>query len=232
MAENDYDAFAVGYDADNTNNVWNAFYERPAILSLIGDVDGRRVLDAGCGGGVHAEALVEKGALLTGVDSSEAMLEIARGRLRGRGRLVRADLNETLPVKDCSFDIVLGSLVMHYLRDWTRPLAEFNRVLVPGGRFVFSTHHPFMDHELAGGENYFETYRFEEMWLRGGKEILMKFWHRPLHAMVEAVTGAGFRIEGISEPQPDERARELFPLEYELLRTKPRFLFFVVVKGD
>lgn len=45
--ENDYDRFAVAYDADNENNAWNAYYERPAILALMGEVAGLRVLDAG-----------------------------------------------------------------------------------------------------------------------------------------------------------------------------------------
>ncbi|HWT58411.1 MAG TPA: SAM-dependent methyltransferase, partial [Rhizobium sp.] len=53
MAENDYDAFAAAYDADNEANAWNAYYERPAILALVGKVAGLCVLDAGCGGGAH-----------------------------------------------------------------------------------------------------------------------------------------------------------------------------------
>ena len=53
MSDNDYDAFAAAYDADNETNAWNAHYEPPAILSLAGDVHGLRVLDAGCGGGAR-----------------------------------------------------------------------------------------------------------------------------------------------------------------------------------
>ncbi|WP_244135728.1 hypothetical protein [Burkholderia seminalis] len=57
MPENDCDAFAAAYDADNEVNAWNAFYERPAILSMAGDVANLRVLDAGCGGGAHPHRL-------------------------------------------------------------------------------------------------------------------------------------------------------------------------------
>lgn len=46
LFENDYDAFAAAYDADNENNAWNAYHERPAVLSAAGDVSGRRELDA------------------------------------------------------------------------------------------------------------------------------------------------------------------------------------------
>jgi len=231
VSENDYDAFAAAYQADNENNAWNAYYEQPAILSLAGDVAGLRVLDAGCGGGAHGAALVDRGAVLTGVDASAGLLEIARRRLEGRARLLLADLNERLPFEDGAFDLVMASLVMHYLHDWSRPLSEFRRVLSDGGRLIFSTHHPFMDHDPASGESYFETYNFSETWHRGGKNITMRFWHRPLHAMFDALRSAGFRIDVVSEPQPDPRGSTLFPDAYKSLTTKPRFLFFSAVKG-
>ncbi|RFB97309.1 SAM-dependent methyltransferase [Rhizobium leguminosarum bv. trifolii] len=231
MAKIDYDAFAAAYDADNEANAWNAYYERPAILALVGAVAGLSVLDAGCGGGAHAAALVERGAVVTGIDASAGMLQIAQRRLEGRARLLQADLGETLPFEDQTFELILASLVLHYLPDWSVPLREFNRLLPKGGRLVFSTHHPFMDHPSSGHDNYFETYNFDETWQRGGQEIAMRFWHRPLHAMFDALKSAGFQIDIVSEPQPDPRARTLFPKAYQSLTTPPRFLFFSVVKG-
>jgi SAM-dependent methyltransferase len=230
MPSNNYDSFAADYQADNENNAWNAYYERPAILALAGDVNGIRVLDAGCGGGAHAVALLERGAIVTGIDSSAGMLNIAQHRLKGRAQLLLADLNNPLPFDEGSFDLVLSSLVMHYLPDWSLPLLEFNRILVPGGRLVFSTHHPFMDHQSSGHKNYFTTYHFQETWKRGEKEISMGFWHRPLHAMFDALKAAGFRVDVLSEPQPDPRTRELFPEAYHSLTTSPRFIFFSVIK--
>lgn len=230
MPENDYDAFAAAYDADNENNAWNAYYERPAILSLIGNPAGLQILDAGCGGGVHIEALLGKGAILTGVDASVSLLALAQRRLSGRARLLLADLRQPLPFKDRSFNLVFSSLVLHYLEDWTLPLSEFNRVLKPGGRLVFSTHHPFMDHQLSGRKNYFKTYTFRHTWKRGGNTISMRFWHRSLHTTVEAITSAGFQIETLREPQPDPEALTLFPEAYRSLTTQPRFIFFSVVK--
>lgn len=231
MPENDYDAFAAAYDADNENNAWNALYERPAILSMVGDVAGLRVLDAGCGSGVHAAALVERGAILTGIDASAELLKFARYRLQDRARFAVADLNEPLPFDNAAFDLIMASLVMHYLPDWSHPLSEFARLLAKGGRLVFSTHHPFMDHKLSGHDNYFETYSFNETWRRGGKTMTMRFWHRPLHAMFDALTAAGFQLEGLSEPQPEEEARSRFPEAYRLLSTEPRFLFLSARKA-
>ena len=48
---NDYDALAVAYTAENETGIQNAYYERPAMLALAGEVSGRRILDAGCGSG-------------------------------------------------------------------------------------------------------------------------------------------------------------------------------------
>jgi SAM-dependent methyltransferase len=223
---NVYDTFAQAYARDNESNAFNAYYERPAALSLLGDVAGLRVLDAGCGAGAHAALLVERGATVTGVDQSAAMIEIASERLSENARFLQADLGEPLPFQDGLFDAVLASLVMHYLRDWEPTLRELHRVLVPGGRLVVSTHHPFMDHQLAGGGNYFATYAFSEEWRRGGHTVEMRFWHRPLHAMVRALQDAGFAVERIDEPPPDAAVRDLDPAAWQSLTTEPRFIFF------
>src|SRR5690606_22950560 len=76
-----YDAFAARYDAENASSMLNAHYERPAMLSLAGEVRGRRVLDAGCGSGPLAAELLRRGAVVTGLDASPAMVELARRRL-------------------------------------------------------------------------------------------------------------------------------------------------------
>jgi SAM-dependent methyltransferase len=224
--ENAYDAFARAYAESNESNAWNAYYERPAVLGLAGDVAGQRVLDAGCGAGAHAAALVERGARVTGLDSSAGLLRIASERLGRSARFERADLRGPLPFGDGAFDLVLASLVMHYLRDWGPTLGEFSRVLVDGGRLIMSTHHPFMDHALAGGSDYFATYDFPEEWRKGEDVVQMRFWHRPLSAMTQALREAGFTLEEISEPQPDPAVRERDPDAWRSLTTEPRFIFF------
>jgi 2-polyprenyl-3-methyl-5-hydroxy-6-metoxy-1,4-benzoquinol methylase len=69
-AENDYDAIAHAYADKVADNPWNAYYERPAVLRLLGDVAGQRLLDAGCGSGEHARVLADRGAVVTGIDAS------------------------------------------------------------------------------------------------------------------------------------------------------------------
>jgi len=104
---------------------------------------------------------------VTGLDSSAGMLAIAADRLGAAVDLHLADLADPLPFANATFDVVLASLVMHYLQDWAPTLSEFRRVLIPGGLLVLSTHHPFMDHRLSGADNYFATYHFAEQWRKG-----------------------------------------------------------------
>ena len=230
---NDYDSFAEAYAAANETCLANAYYERPAILALAGDVAGRRILDAGCGSGPLFAALRDRGAVVTGIDSSAGMLELARRRLGDDARLQRADLNSALPLPDNAFDDVIASLVLHYLEDWTAPLAELRRVLTPGGRLIMSVNHPcsiYIPWLYPTGRktDYFATYNWTVPWTMGGQTAQMRFWHRPLHAMTDAFTGAGFRISVISEPQPAPAARELFPDQFPALTKNPNFLFFVL----
>ena len=229
---NDYDSFAEAYAAENEASLNNAYYERPAILRLAGEVTGRRVLDAGCGSGPLFAALRDRGAIVTGVDLSAGLLAQARRRLGPDADLRLADLTDPLPFSDDSFDDVIASLVLHYFEDWGPTLAEMHRVLRPDGRLIASVHHPTADYcfeRLAGRRpDYFATSNWTDEWTMGGHTAQMSFWSRPLHAMTDAFTAADFQISVISEPQPEPEARDLFPDDFDLIATAPTFLFFVL----
>ncbi|WP_407835495.1 class I SAM-dependent methyltransferase [Streptomyces sp. DSM 116496] len=226
---NHYDGFAEAYAAENESSLVNAHYERPAMLALAGDVTGRRILDAGCGSGPLTAALRDRGAVVTGVDSSAGMLALARRRLGEDAALHEADLRDPLPFADGAFDDVVASLVLHYLEDWGPTLAEVRRVLRPGGRLIASVDHPFVAYTFQDPRpDYFATGNYTFDWTFGGKSVPMTFWRKSLHAMAEAFATAGFRLSVISEPQPDPAARELFPDGFRDLSSTPCFLFFVV----
>ena len=228
---NDYETFAAAYSRTDETSSYRAFYERPAIVSLAGDVRGLRVLDAGCGGGALAGRLAALGAAVTGIDSSAGLLRIARERLGPGVRLHRGDLGQPLPFGAGSFDLVVSSLVMHYIADWAPTLREFRRVLSPGGRLVFSTHHPFTDLRASGSDDYLGTFQFTEVWERDGQAMPMRFWHRPLRAMTAALRDAGFRVEEIAEPDPVPELAATDPQTYQWLSRGAQFLFFSAVRG-
>lgn len=227
---NDYDSFAEAYTAENENNLVNAYYERPAMVRLAGDVTGRHVLDAGCGAGALTAALRDRGADVTGIDSSSAMLRLARRRLGEQADLRVVDLRDPLPFDTGAFDDIVASLVMHYLRDWNPTLTEFRRVLTPGGRLILSVEHPVVAYMIQDPlPDYLGTNSYSFEWEFGGQTAAMTFWRRPIHAMTDAFTDAGFRVSAISEPQPDPAARELFPdADVDALCTQPSFMFFIL----
>ncbi|MFJ7270963.1 class I SAM-dependent methyltransferase [Streptomyces sp. NPDC099050] len=226
---NHYDGFAEAYAAENESSLVNAFYERPAMLALAADVAGRRILDAGCGSGPLTAALRDRGAVVTGVDSSAGMLALARRRLGDDAALHLVDLRDRLPFADGAFDDVVASLVLHYLEDWGPTLAELRRVLRPGGRLIASVDHPFVAYTIQEPRpDYFAAGSYSFDWTFNGTSVPMTFWRKSLHAMTEAFTAAGFRLSVISEPQPDPAARELFPDGFHDLASTPCFLFFVL----
>jgi 2-polyprenyl-3-methyl-5-hydroxy-6-metoxy-1,4-benzoquinol methylase len=69
-----YDEFAERFERHAETALWNAEYDRPAVLGMLGDVAGKAVLDAGCGPGIYAEELLERGASVIAVDASEQMI--------------------------------------------------------------------------------------------------------------------------------------------------------------
>ncbi|MGF1552644.1 MAG: bifunctional 2-polyprenyl-6-hydroxyphenol methylase/3-demethylubiquinol 3-O-methyltransferase UbiG [Paracoccaceae bacterium] len=102
---------------------------------------GRDALDLGCGGGFLAEALVERGARVTGLDPSEGAIESARTHAREAGLDIRYDVGpgEAMPYADDSFDLVLSVDVLEHVSSLDATLDEVRRVLRPGGVFCFDT---------------------------------------------------------------------------------------------
>lgn len=230
LVPNDYDAFGEAYSIENETSLVNAYYTLPAMLDLAGDVAGRRVLDAGCGSGPLFAALRDRGATVSGFDASTTMVEVARRRLGPDADLRVADLAAPLPYDDGAFDDVVSALVLHYLEDWTAPLAELRRVLRTGGRLIVAVNHPIIYKMIDPKNDYFATVQWSAEYTFAGQKAVLSNWHRPLHAMTDAFTAAGFRISVVSEPHPAPEARELFPEELAKFPSGAFlcFLFFVL----
>jgi ubiquinone/menaquinone biosynthesis C-methylase UbiE len=213
---------AVGYDLHNAGSPANSYYERPATISLLGDVKGLRVLEVGCGTGPVTRWLVEHGAEVVACDVSAAMLGIARSRIGDAAELHHHDVAEPLTfLEDASVDLVVASLVFHYLRDWAEPLRELHRVLRPTGSVVMSIHHPAWDWRNHSPDDYFALLQVSEVWVQPHR---VTFWRRPLSAVTGAVNEAGFLIDRLIEASPVPELEFRDPNAYRELTTGPFFM--------
>ena len=154
------------------------------------------------------------------------MAELTRRRLNRTNNIWQADLSQPLTFLDSSsFDIVLSPLVLNYIEDWATPLAEFHRVLRPGGYFVFSVQHPFSDFTYFKSNNYFATELVANEWrVFGEMKVRMPCFRRSLQETINLLIEAGFRVERILEPKPTDEFREADPEDYEELMRQPVFL--------
>ena len=102
---------------------------------------GKAVLDLGCAGGFMAEALAAKGAHVTGIDPAAQAIEAARAHATLSGHDIKYDVGvgESLPYADGAFDFVVCVDVLEHVQDLDQVLREVERVLRPGGLFLFDT---------------------------------------------------------------------------------------------
>jgi SAM-dependent methyltransferase len=236
--QNIYDdpAFFAGYSRlERFGAGWTRAVEHPAFMGLLPAVDGKRVLDLGCGAGQLAFHLAEAGAAeVVGVDISEQMLSLARSeRAHPRTTYLRESL-ETVAFPPTRFDLVVSSLAFHYVEDYRSLVRRIAGWLVPGGSLVFSTEHPiYMAGASAGGwvrddrgkvrhwavDDYAEEGLREERWFVEG----VRKHHRTFATLINGLLEAGFSIERVEEPVPSVEAVRERP-DYAAERKRPMFL--------
>lgn len=220
-----FEFLAEAYAAAIDTKPHNAYCERPATLSLLPDVNGTRVLDAGCGPGVYSEWLITHGAEVVAVDVSPKMIELARHRLGSRIDVREADIAKPLTFLDSSsFDIVVSPLVLEYIEDWNNTLAEFYRVLRPKGYLIMSVTHPFSDYKYYKSNNYFDTELVGSEWTGFGHVVFMPSFRRSLAETLNPLLKEGFSLETILEPKPTDEFQKADPKHYQELCQQPCFL--------
>ncbi len=221
-----YQLHAKDYAEAISDNIYNAHLERPSMLRLLPDLAGLDVLDLGCGPGLYAQYLVEQGARVTAVDAFAEMVDLTQTRCGPEVRAYVQDCAAGLPMEENqSYDLVVCPLMIHYLEDWHHLLADVNRVLRPGGEFIFSTHHPMVDFESSPSGNYFLTEMVEETWETTGQPVEVQFFRRPLSAVFAALAQAGFYVAELSEGRPSTQLQDISMEAYQRLSTHPSFMY-------
>ncbi|MCU7904565.1 MAG: bifunctional 2-polyprenyl-6-hydroxyphenol methylase/3-demethylubiquinol 3-O-methyltransferase UbiG [Candidatus Thiodiazotropha sp. (ex Epidulcina cf. delphinae)] len=105
-------------------------------------LDGKKILDVGCGGGILSESMAACGAQVTGIDMGEAPLQVARLHLLESGLKVKY---ERIPVErladeqPASFDLVTCMEMLEHVPDPASVVRACSRIVKPGGRLFLST---------------------------------------------------------------------------------------------
>jgi SAM-dependent methyltransferase len=113
--------------------------ENRFILKQIGNVEGKYLLDLGCGAGENSVYFAQKGARCVAADYSPKMVEVALKLAAHNGVTIEGcTANATaLPFADHTFDILYAANLLHHLRDPQLAIREMHRVLKPGGKACF-----------------------------------------------------------------------------------------------
>jgi len=212
---------------------WNNLYERPHTLSRLPSLKDKSVLDLGCSSGFYTEYALKNGANVTAVDVSKKLIDRLVSRIKSpRLKLFCADIAQPMPfLESASFDCVICSLVIDYIKDWEPLFRELYRVMKKGGRLVISTHHPFAIYLHFRKYSYFEFKFVEDTWGLGtGRPFKTRFYIRPLTDTLRPIIQSQFKIVSIDEPLPTEKCKEIDPETYERLCERPGFIFIVLEK--
>jgi len=228
-----YDSIADIYTTKVDNDLsYNNLYERPYMLSIFENFENKNVLDVGCGTGFYSFYALQQKANIIAVDASQKMLDfIAESDEAKKIKLFRADLKDGLPfIESDSQDIIICSLVLHYIENWETIITDFYRILKTNGKLYVSTHHPFADYLFLKKESYFAKYFLEDTWNTNDKPFKVHYYTRSLTDLLKPFINSKFKIRSIEEPQPTKKCQELSLKTYQKLIEKPSFIFLTLEK--
>lgn len=181
----------------------------PVIDAMIGDIQSKVVLDAGCGNGSYAKKLAMAGATIIAIDGSPEMVRLAqRDNSHPSITYKVMDLTQNLDIDTNSADIIVCSMVLMNLPDIDTCIREFTRVLRDDGQIIISITHPaFFCSDWHSDESNSRIYKMVGEYLSEKVEIV-HFWgetrhfHRPLSSYFKAFEKRGIYVLSLEEPVP------------------------------
>jgi 2-polyprenyl-3-methyl-5-hydroxy-6-metoxy-1,4-benzoquinol methylase len=209
---------------------WDTYREHlnnPAFLKLIGNLNGKTVLDAGCGEGYNTRIFAGMGAKMTGIDVSTRMIEYARQAEQKESlgiRYAAVSFANLSIFENGSFDTVISTMALMDSPDYEKAIREIYRVLRNKGDFFFSISHPcFMtkgfgwvtkgreSKPLLTVSGYFSKKEWIERWQfsQVPEEIRKDIplfaiprFPRTLSEYINPLIQTGFVLKTLSEPRP------------------------------
>jgi ubiquinone/menaquinone biosynthesis C-methylase UbiE len=220
-------------------NYYAEYLNGPALKRIIGNVEGKKVLDVGCGEGYFSRFFAKAGAEIVGIDLSEALIKAAKEEEERHPLGVKyfaADAADLSVLGSEVFDIVYCHFVLEDMPDYEGAIAEISRVLKTGGRFVVVMEHPCfstwsLGKKMIGGwetcvredgskeylyyriEDYFRRHSYAYEWKhdRLPFSFMTTGFHRTLSDYVNALTKHRLVITRLDEPKPLRKGVSVHP---------------------
>ena len=214
ISQNTYDQFAEEQnrlissvskpDRDSVFLVYDMVL--PRLLEFAGDVSGLTVLDAGCGEGYVSRILAERRAIVTGIEISPRLVELAHSKpVKGNVDYFVHDLSEPLPDYEDAFDLVVSNMVIMDVPDYRGFISTLGAITRVSGRVILSMHNPYRSVLKKRVTDYFdsdEVSMYQDMAKNGGIETY--YFHRTLEEYVTAFRDQGFLLRSLSDVKPSE----------------------------
>ncbi|WP_163873682.1 class I SAM-dependent methyltransferase [Paenibacillus favisporus] len=219
MKQNKYDdsAFFAAYkEMPRSIGGLGAAGEWHEFKTLLPDLQGKSVLDLGCGFGWHCRyAREQHAAEVVGVDISAKMLESAREQTDDPAITYLQAPIEDIDFPDGHFDVVLSSLAFHYVQSFDAVCQKVHNCLKQGGTFVFSVEHPIFTSrpeqewilDDQGSPLYWPVDHYQDEGVRNTTFLtdhVIKY-HRTLSTYINDLIRTGFAITAVREPLPDPK---------------------------
>ena len=232
MKQNKYDddTFFNKYsNMDRSKNGLEGAGEWHELKNMLPDFKDKRVLDLGCGFGWHCRYAVENGARsVIGIDISQKMLSEAKSKTKcGNIEYICMPI-EDIDFPEESFDVVISSLALHYIKSFEDVLDRVYKCLSRGGDFIFSVEHPIFTaqdpqdwyYDDKGNILHWPVDHYFTEGIRNAKflgEEVIKY-HRALTIYLNSLIKIGFEITGVVEPEPAENMLNTVPGMLDELR--------------
>lgn len=239
--ENCYERIADQYAesmrrVDEETFSWNHDLVVPQLLNIVGDVRGRSVLDAGCGEGIVARHLVNRGADVTAVDVSPQL--IAHGQAQdGENRIKWAvhDLSLPNPPVNEKFDVVVSNLVLNDVVDFRGFIRTIGNLTKNGGRAILSLTNPYSAPMREKAHSYFDSGKATPY---AWAEPKVYHFHRTMQDYVSAFREAGFLLSSLTDVQMTKEMVSKLPDSsrelpwFSMYHRYPFFLILEFVKAN
>ncbi|MBI3928084.1 MAG: methyltransferase domain-containing protein [Armatimonadetes bacterium] len=222
----------------------------PVLFGLLGEVDGQRVLDAGCGEGYLCRMLQERGASVWGVENSRRLVERAQERTEQPDiRYLHGSISAMGEVPTGSMDAVVCNNVLMYCHDAGSALQEFGRILKRSGRAVIVLTHPCFWGPGTDWVRHPPDSVREEEWLdrrvggyfdpRAGRFVApgyaapLVYFPRTLTELFRLFSAAGFQVTHLEEPTLPSSGTSAVPPGFDhRVRALPISLALRLVPGS